>query len=206
MENLERETSGKSMPRRKKNSVRVDFTPLVDLGFLLISFFMLTTSLVRPHTLEVQKPKSSLDPSLITSSQAMTLFLTKGDRIAYYFGMPNTRGIPDQVLFTDFGKNGIREILKRENQKRNPLADSIQIYKNWARTNIISEAEYKRYRSRIESIYSNKALEVLIKAEDQSRYNNLVDILDEMSIANIRSYALVDISPAENHFLNSLIP
>jgi len=205
MASLEMSSSGKHSTGRKKKSTLVDFTPLVDLGFLLITFFMLTTSMLSTHTMEVQKPKPSKEQSPITESQAMTLFLAKNNKIVYFFGLPQKDGTPKDALVTDFGKSGIRSVLKSANQKRNPMADSIQIYKTWARQNKISEKAYKQYRAKMESRFADKALIVLIKAEDQSRYNNMVDILDEMSIANIRSYALMDISPKEAQFVHSLI-
>lgn len=205
MASLEMPATGRNASGRRKKSIRVDFTPLVDLGFLLITFFMLTTSMLRPNTMEVQKPKGDIDQMPIKNSQAMTLFLTKMDKIVYYFGMPKSDGIPFNAQITDFSKLGIRKILKLANKLRNPLVDSIQIYKNWARQNKISEQDYIYHRAKIESDYSDRALIVLIKAEDQSRYNNMVDILDEMSIANIRSYALMDISPKEAQFVNSLV-
>jgi len=194
---------------RKKKSVRVDFTPLVDLGFLLITFFMLTTSMTRPKTMEIQKPKP--DPNIkedeknkLKASQAMTIFLTKDNRIVYYFGLmdPNKPLTPE---VTGYGIDGIRKILKKANRDRNPLADSIAIYKEQARLNKITEAQYKANRKRIEDQYSDKALVVLIKADDTSTYKNLVDILDEMSITNIRSYAIVDITPAEVQLVKSII-
>jgi biopolymer transport protein ExbD len=194
---------------RKKKSVRVDFTPLVDLGFLLITFFMLTTSMTRPKTMEIQKPKP--DPNLkddeknkLKASQAMTIFLTKDNKIVYYFGLmdPNKPLTPE---VTNYGVDGIRKILKKANQDRNPLADSIQIYKDQARFNKITPEQYKANRKRIEDQYADRALVVLIKADDTSTYKNLVDILDEMSITNIRSYAIVDITPAEVQLVKSII-
>jgi len=194
---------------RKKKSVRVDFTPLVDLGFLLITFFMLTTSMTRPKTMEIQKPKP--DPKLkdeeknkLKASQAMTIFLTKDNKIVYYFGLiePGKSVAPE---VTNYGVDGIRKVLKEANNKRNPKADSIEIYKEQARFNKITLEQYKANRKRIEDAYADQALVVLIKADDTSTYKNLVDILDEMSIVNVRSYAIVDITPAEVELVKSIV-
>jgi len=194
---------------RKKKSVRVDFTPLVDLGFLLITFFMLTTSMTRPKTMEIQKPKP--DPNQkedektkLKASQAMTIFLTKDNKIVYYFGLmdPNKPLTPE---VTNYGVDGIRKILKKANHDRNPLVDSIQIYKDMARLNKMTIEDYHKNRKRIEDQAAEKALVVLIKADDTSTYKNLVDILDEMSITNVRSYAIVDITPAEVQLVKSII-
>ncbi len=194
---------------RAKKSVRVDFTPLVDLGFLLITFFMLTTSMTRPKTMEIQKPKP--DPKLkeedknkLKASQAMTIFLTKDNKIVYYFGLFDpTKPLAPEV--TDYSVDGIRKILKKANKDRNPRADSIEIYKVQARNNKIPVEEYRANRKRIEDTYAGQALVVLIKADDTSTYKNLVDILDEMSITNIRSYAIVDITPSEVNLVKDVL-
>ena len=195
---------------RKKKSVRVDFTPLVDLGFLLITFFMLTTSMTRPKTMEIQKPKP--DPNIkeeektkLTASQAMTIFLTKDNKIVYYFGLLTDPTKPITPEVTSYGSDGIRKILKKANRDRNPLADSIQIYKDQARFNKITVEQYRANRKRIEDKYAREALVVLIKADDTSTYKNLVDILDEMSIVNVRSYAIVDITPSEVQLVKSIV-
>ncbi len=207
MSNLETSNRPKqSLSPRNRKKIQVDFTPLVDLGFLLITFFMLTTSMVRPKSMEIIKPKPIKDANPIKASQALSIFLTKNDKIGYYFGLPNENEDLNVLQFTDFSQNGIRKILQKANRERNPLVDSIQIYKNLARNNKISVLSYQAYRKRIESKFADKALIVLIKVEDRSKYQNLVDILDEMSINNIRTYALVDITPAEVKMVKSQLP
>jgi len=206
MASIETQGAGKQVHSgRPKKTVHVDFTPMVDLGFLLITFFMLTTSLLKPKTMEIQKPKDAPNPTVISKSQAMTVFLTRNNKILYYFGMPDQIKGPQDLKITDFSKGGIRSILRVANKERNPKADSIQIYKDLARNNKISEWAYMQKRHRIEEEFANKALMVLIKTEDHSVYNNMVDILDEMSINNIRSYALVDINPMETKLVQARV-
>ena len=186
---------------RKKASIKVDFTPMVDLGFLLITFFMLTTSMTKPKTMEIQKPKNDHlkkeDMNKLNAAQALTLLLTKDDKIVYYFGMLNDPTIPLNPQVMGYGPDELRKLLITENRKRNPKADSIPIYKKQAEHGIISTEQFRADEARIFDQYKTQALFVLIKTDDNAKYKNLVNVLDEMSITNIRSYAIVDIIPQE---------
>ena len=72
--------------RSKKLSTRVDLTPMVDLGFLLITFFIFTTSLSRPTTLAMKLPKDVPDniKQKQPASGALTVLLAGNDRVFYY--------------------------------------------------------------------------------------------------------------------------
>lgn len=185
--------------RGKKQSTRVDFTPMVDLGFLLITFFMLTTSMNKPQTMEINMPVKDKDlteedKTKVKASQAMTILLTKDDKVVYYF-VDEKSGEPGTPQVTNFGKAGIRATLLNENRMRNAKVDSIAIYKEQLQTNKIDE---QTFRNNVAAIKSYKdGLIVIIKANDDSKYKNLVDILDEMNICNIGRYAIVDITPME---------
>ncbi len=191
--------------RGKKLSTRVDFTPMVDLGFLLITFFMLTTSMNKPQTMEINMPVKDKDlteeeKTKIKASQAMTILLTKDNKIVYYF-VDDKTGVPGTPLVTNFGKGGIRATLLKENRMRNDRVDSIAIYKEQLQSNKIKEAEF---RDKVAAIKAFKdGLIVVIKANDDSKYKNLVDILDEMNICNIGRYAIVDITPMEVEMLKN---
>jgi biopolymer transport protein ExbD len=190
----------------KKLSTRVDFTPMVDLGFLLITFFMLTTSMNKPQTMEINMPdkKKNLteeEKTIVKASQAVTLLLTKNDKIVYYFINEQT-GEPETPVITDFDpRKGIRQTLLEENKKRNPLLDSISIYKAQLEDGKIDQATYKAHLGNIKGY--KDALIVVIKPNDDSRYKNLIDILDEMLICNIGRYAVVDITDKEKEMVTA---
>jgi biopolymer transport protein ExbD len=191
--------------RGKKLSTRVDFTPMVDLGFLLITFFMLTTSMNKPQTMEINMPDKKEDlkddeKTIVKASQTMVVLLAKNDKAVYYFMQQN--GEPGTPMITDFSPGGIRASLIRENKARNPNVDSIAIYKGQLDIGQINEATYKTHASQIKSY--KDGLIVIIKAADQSKYKNMIDILDEMLICNIGRYAIVDISDIENGMLKTV--
>jgi biopolymer transport protein ExbD len=86
--------------RSKKMSTRVDFTPMVDLGFLLITFFMLATTLSKPQAMELNVPAKSEDEEdnqVIKESKALTLILGPNDTLFYYIGITEP-----EVGFIDF--------------------------------------------------------------------------------------------------------
>ncbi len=92
--------------RSKKMSVKIDMTPMVDLGFLLITFFMLTTSLLKPVTMQLNMPEDG-PPSKIRCSESLNVVLDDDNKIRYYQG---TECNP-KVQTTDFSANGIRSVL-----------------------------------------------------------------------------------------------
>src|ERR1039458_5055987 len=86
------EKKGPGVKKGKKLSTRIDLTPMVDLGFLLITFFMFTTTLAKPKTMEINMPYK--DPNMkiedqnkIKKSVALTVLLSKNHRIYYYEGI-----------------------------------------------------------------------------------------------------------------------
>ena len=191
--------------RGKKMSTRVDFTPMVDLGFLLITFFMLTTSMNKPQTMEINMPvKDEVkeeEKTKVKASQAMTVLLAKDDKVVYYFINPKT-GDPETPVITDYSKGGIRATLMKENNLRNPMLDSITTYKKMLNEGAINEEKYRGYVNNIKAY--KDGLIVVIKAADNSKYKNMIDILDEMLICNIGRYAIVDITEVEIEMLKTV--
>jgi biopolymer transport protein ExbD len=103
-------TSDKGGSRRSRQSTRVDMTPMVDLGFLLITFFMLTTTLLKPVTMQLSMPDKTTDnASDIRESETLTVILDKENKVYYYQGIPTD---PNVILkTTNFSDKGIRQIL-----------------------------------------------------------------------------------------------
>jgi biopolymer transport protein ExbD len=152
--------------RSKKQSTRVDLTAMVDLAFLLITFFMLTTTLAKPQAMDLAMPDKEKDDQqelTVADNRTMTILLGDNNRIEWYMGLVDKPLTPPQV--DNYGRNGIRKALI-ENAKK-----------------VIATTGDP-----------SKGLIVLIKPSDQSNYRNFVDILDEMKVSNIERYAIVEIS------------
>lgn len=148
--------------RSKKSSTRIDMTPMVDLAFLLLTFFVMTTTLNKPQTMEItmpEKPKENDKPPEVNEKRVLTLVLGENDKIYWYLGITDPK-----VAVTSFSNDGIRKLLMRENK---------QI----------------------------KEMVVLVKPSDESRYKNVVDILDELTISDVSRYALVEITDVDKELV-----
>jgi biopolymer transport protein ExbD len=154
--------------RSKKASTRVDLTAMVDLAFLLITFFMLTTTLSKPKAMDLTMPdkdEKTKDQLAVAASRSMTLLLGANNKVEWFIGEPGK----SQPTTDNYGKNGLRKTLIEKGKE-------------------IQQT-------------TGKYMVVLIKPSDKSNYKNVVDVIDEMNITGVQSYAIVDIMPAELELL-----
>lgn len=158
---------GTGVKKAKKQSTRVDLTPMVDLGFLLITFFIFTTTMSQPTAMKLFLPKDTDNPeeqNKAKESGALTILLGKDDHIFYYEGILNTENASANFKSANFGsgEDGIRNVILRKKATTN-----------------------------------EKDLVIVIKPSDECNYKNVIDMLDEMTINVVKTYALVDISQVE---------
>lgn len=102
----------KNSSKQKKMNARVDFTPMVDMIMLLVTFFMLCTSLIKPQTLEIVMPSNKEDltddqKNQVAASKAVTILIAEDNKLYYYTGLPDTAKLQE----TEYGKDGIRRVL-----------------------------------------------------------------------------------------------
>lgn len=112
MAEIQTTTSSKSkgVKRLIKKNTRVDLTPMVDLGFLLITFFVFTSALSKPKVMDLVTPIDG-DPSPVCESCVLTVMLDKDNVIRYYEGMPGNNPVVKETAFT---VEGIREVLTKK--------------------------------------------------------------------------------------------
>jgi biopolymer transport protein ExbD len=183
----------------KKLSTHIDMTPMVDLGFLLITFFMLTVTLSKPQTMEINMPSKAnpddKEQTKVKASKAMTIILGQKDRLFYYFGTVE-KGVNPEVIKTDYSPEGIRKVLLAKNDT---VSKKMQDLRKELKDQKISQDTFKAKASRIKKLPSGPI--VLIKATDESTYKNFVDILDEMQICSIARFAVVDITQLDKDLI-----
>lgn len=158
-------------PRSKKMSTRVDLTPMVDLAFLLISFFMLTTTLNKPKAMELNMPKKvdKIDDQMdVADCQVLHVLLDTLDQVWYYEGLQ----VAGLQKTTFAGDGGIRKVIMKKLKS------------------VPNACAPMRSGKKREAI-------VLIKLLEGARYKNMVDILDEMDITGCKTYAIQDPDPIE---------
>ena len=184
--------------RAKKNSTHIDMTPMVDLAFLLLTFFMLTTTFGKPKTMEINMPIKDPNNKPPLVNNAITFLLTDKDKVYWYFGelKPET-----QLTLTNFSNDGIRKLLLEKNQF---AVDKIKDLINQAAKSNMADTTLKRLEVDVKG--DKKALMVLVKTDDKAKYKNVVDALDELNICFVGKYALVDISKQEYDMINKLNP
>lgn len=188
--------------KQKKINIRVDFTPMVDMNMLLITFFMLCTSLIKPQTMEISMPSkdkvTEQEQNKVKASKAITLLLGKDDKVYYYFGEPDyqTEGFLSE---TDFSSDGLRKILLNRNED---VVRKINELKQKKLNLQITDEEFKKQATELKSDKNTPV--VIIKPSEFSTYNNMVQALDEMQICNIGRYAIVDIAEGDLQLLENL--
>ena len=143
--------------RAKKSSIKIDMTPMVDLAFLLLTFFILTRTFHSPHVMELQMPDRD-GSAPVSIDNVMHVVLSDKDRIHWWTG-------EGPVNTTDYSPGGVRKVI-------------------------------------LEKMRENPRLVVLIKPHDESRFANMVDILDEMKITKATRYAIVEFSDADRQTIN----
>jgi biopolymer transport protein ExbD len=146
----------------RKRLPPIDMTPMVDLAFLLLTFFVLTTALTKPLTLQIDMPdkvETAVKQQPIEAERALTLVLDANNKIHWYAGVDIS-----SAKRSDFSPGGIRKII----------------------------AEKKKT---VEKLF------ILLKPSDKSLYKNVIDILDEMIIADHKDFSIVDLDPLDKELL-----
>lgn len=187
--------------KTKKMSTRVDLTPMVDLAFLLITFFMLTTTFLKPQTMEISMPSKDKvkeeEQTKVKESLAVTIIIGNNDSLFYYFGTRTKEGVDPEFKMTNYSPDGLRTVLLKKNAE---VVLKIVDLKKQNETHKFNEDTLKARISKIKG--AKDAPVIMIKALDNSTYNNLVDVLDEMNICNIGRYAIVDVNRYDMELLN----
>lgn len=211
----------KKESKQKKMNVRVDFTPMVDMLMLLITFFMLCTTLSKPQTMELTMPSNDENTddqhkNEAKASETITLYVAADNKLYYGEGIPKYDD-PSWIKPATWGdaKDGIRNVLrnhatesgikpvtrielavKQLNQERakNPKAMPDEIYQKKLST--IKSGE-------LQTGEKIPTLTIVIKPTDNASYKNLVDALDEMQILSIGTYVIDKISPDDEKLLKS---
>ena len=182
---------GDGKKRAKKQSTQVDMTPLVDLAFLLLTFFVLTSTFSKPKVLrmifpeKLEKDNPNVKPPEVKNG--LTILLTENDQIYYYNGALNKE---TEMIRTDYTKKGLRSILVERNA---PLIDKLkklQIELGKANENDTATKNRIEREAKEAQIASN--LVVLVKHSKDATYENVIDVVDEFLITQVAKYFVVD--------------
>lgn len=167
IENTATMRKGRSFSHNKKHMLRIDMTPMVDLGFLLITFFVFTTTMSTPKATDLFMPKDDINhPQPLPNSLALSLLLDDNNKVFYYSGDFKEAVSENKIGETNYSAyEGIGKIIR---QKQKDLDDSGKFTDG------------------------RKGLMLLIKPTSKSVYDNVIDALDEAVINDVRKYAIVE--------------
>ena len=201
----------KNLSKQKKMDTRVNFTPMVDMMMLLITFFMLCTTLAKPQAMPLTMPSNedtnqlNEDQKQVTkASHTITLYLGANDKVWYIAGLPNYDD-PSCVKETTYGRDGIEKVLNEHTTEEgvNPVA-IIKVAKKEldakmsAYNSTMTEEQYQEQLKRLkkgELPDGRKVptLTVIIRPLPDATYANVVAAIDEMLISNISKYVIDDV-------------
>jgi len=184
--------------RAKKLSTRIDMTPMVDLAFLLLTFFVMTSTFNKAKTMEINfpaEPKAEEERQKVNN--ALTFIMSKDNSIYYYYGEffpANNKDAkpPTELVKTDFSKDGLHKLLLDRNKS---TVEEINKLTEQLKRGEIADTTYKR--KAIFAKGNKAALTVLIKADDKAVYKNVIDLIDELNVCQVGKYAVVDMMPQE---------
>ena len=207
----------KKESKQKKINVRVDFTPMVDMLMLLITFFMLCTTLSKPQTMELTMPSNDdtttdEQKNEAKASETVTIYVAANNKILYGEGIPQYDN-PNWLKETTWGNDGIRKAL-REHATENGTKPVKRIELAVKELNSKKDKEKwsdEELRKRISDVKAGNlpdgekipTLTIVIKPTDNASYTNMVDALDEMQILSIGTYVIDNISADDKKLLES---
>jgi hypothetical protein len=189
---------------------RVNFTPMVDMMMLLITFFMLCTTLAKPQAMQLTMPSNDQqnldekDRQVTKASHTITLYLGADDKVWYIAGLPNYDD-PSCVKQTTYGKDGIEKVLVEHTTEEgiNPVA-KIKLAKkelDAKKNEYNSKMTDEQYQEQLRKLKKGElptgekvpTLTCIIRPLPTATYANMVAALDEMLISNIEKYVIDDI-------------
>lgn len=185
---------GPGVKKAKKLSTRVDMTPMVDLGFLLITFFIFTATMSSPKAMDLRMPKDVDDEkqkSEAKESGALTIMLGKGNQVYYYEGQLKVEEGVNNFQQTTF--KGIRQVIidkRKEVMSKHKHDASCDEIRQKAKNHKPPDPNW-------EDACLDRDFVVIIKPSADATYKNTVDILDEMTINEVKTYAMIKILDQE---------
>ena len=207
----------KKASKQKKMDTRVNFTPMVDMMMLLITFFMLCTTLSKPQAMQLTMPSndenmSKEDKSVTKASYTITLYLGADDKLYYVEGLPEYDN-PECLKETTWGKDGVRNLLIKHITEDgfSPVAKVMMAKKKLdeKKAQLGDKLSKEEYDKALSDIRNGKnvdgeeiqTLTVIIKPMDVSSYDNMVQALDEMLVCSIGKYVIDKVNEDDQKLL-----
>ncbi len=185
----------KGKKKAKKGAASIDMTPMVDMAFLLLTFFVLAATLAKPKAMEIIYPKEVDDQDTtktkLQEKLATTLLLGVNENEIFYY--PGLFKPEETVLvLTDFSKDGFRKIMLEKNAS---IDDQVKQLKAKLLNKEIDEQTYQEAYRQV--VNAETAPFVIIKTVGETKYKNVINAMDELNICNVRKRAIQDMAESE---------
>lgn len=183
--------------RAKKQSTRIDMTPMVDLAFLLLTFFVLTATFSKPKSMELTfpaPPPPDQKPDEI--KKGITFLLSKDNRIFYYEGqfraVADDKGAATELKELSFDQGSLHKYLL---DKSKDMHDKIKALDAKHKAGQLADTTFKRMVREIKA--DKESYTYLIKTDEEATYKNVIDVIDELNVNVVGKYVMVDIMKPE---------
>lgn len=190
--------------KQGKINTRVDFTPMVDMMMLLLTFFMFCTTLSKPQVMDIAMPmpddKKDEKPD-VKESKAITMILGAKNKVYYYTGLPDYTDYTSlkETTYPSADNNGFREVLMQRNAKA--ITAMRELKQKRAEDKHFTPDQFKEAAKEIRGDKEGQV--VVIKPTSEATYENLIDALDEMAICSVGRYAVVDMTDGDQFMLDN---
>lgn len=229
MAQIEQSDGGKKKKgAQKKMHIHVDFTPMVDMNMLLITFFMLCTTMIKSQTLQITLPTNEkvdeTEMNKAKESEGITMIVdverdTKTGEVIhdangnpvnvvyYYFGQPvisaTENNLQAEYFLGDENKmqRGVRKILHDRNKVVLAKIDELKVKWNNKEFSPNADINDSIYQARAKAIRNDSTIErpvVVIKATPEARWESLISALDEMQINQISRYQIDNMNQVDS--------
>lgn len=175
--------------RAKKLSTRIDMTPMVDLAFLLLTFFVLTSTFSKPKTLRMIFPEKQENPNDKPPEvkDGLTIIMDGNEKVYHY---STSLKETNELEVTDLSNKGLRVILKERNRKLLKALEAIQKESDNGPKN--DTAFDRKMNEKLDQAQRDSKFVVIVKHSDRATYKNMIDVVDEFLINQVGKYFVVD--------------
>jgi biopolymer transport protein ExbD len=185
-------TSQNSHQKHKSfKRIHLDMTPMVDLAFLLLTFFILATSLERKTVMEIVYPQDG--PATRINWENVTVVVVGEDGKSFYY---RGEDAGSATWHSD-------ELLPHFLSLNFPVHDALQTLREQKEKGLISDEEFKQKRSY--AIAGETKPVIIIKTGERTAYRDVIEVVDDLQISDIQRYTIQDMSEVEKNRFKELI-
>jgi len=197
MADIQQQQSHRKGRRRSHLPVRVDMTPLVDLAFLLLTFFVLTSELSKQNAITTKFPKDVQPNTLVNNG--LTILLGKNPENIFWY-----RGEFKPSMHLNVAGKGNQELLDVLKNANESVFEQVEIVDRQHNLGLLNYANWNKKRA--EYLGNRSVPFVILKWDNETDYQSVVTAIDDLNRTHINKYAIVSVSDAEKELEKNQVP